>query len=400
MTQPPAVVTQSETRSLEEQQPDQAQESHQPPHLFSPIRFRSITLPNRIVVSPMCQYSCVDGMATEWHLVHLGSRAVGGAGLIFTEASAVTPEGRITPGDLGIWSDAQVAPLKRITDFVHGQGSYAGIQLAHAGRKASMSAPWEKEHVVTPENGGWTNVLAPSAVRFSEAYPQPIAMDAVARSAVTKAFADAARRARSAGFDVVEIHAAHGYLLHEFLSPASNLRMDEYGGSFANRARLLLEVTDAVRAVWPERLPLFVRISASDWMEAGAGWDLDQSVELATLLKARGVDLIDVSSGGNLTAVQIPVGPGYQVGFAQRIRRETGMRTGAVGMITDAAQADQIIRTAQADVVLLAREMLRNPYWPLQAARELKQEVSWPVQYQRAAAGRVPARAAVTPAAE
>jgi 2,4-dienoyl-CoA reductase-like NADH-dependent reductase (Old Yellow Enzyme family) len=353
----------------------------------------------------MCQYSSDDGFASDWHLVHLGSRAVGGAALVMTEASAVTPEGRISPQDLGIYKDAHIEKLKRITSFLHDNGSFAGMQLAHAGRKGSTARPWEKARVVPPDEGGWTDVFAPSALIFAENYPQPIALNRDGMRRIKTAFVEAARRARAAGFDVIELHAAHGYLLHEFLSPISNQRTDEYGGSFANRIRFLIEITDAVRAVWPDELPIFVRISATDWVEdpdisqpdggsAGSelGWTLEQSIELASQLRDRGVDLIDVSSGGNLAAVKIPVGPGYQTSFAERIRREADIATGAVGMITDPVQADHIIRSGQADIVLLAREMLRDPYWALRAARELKQEISWPAQYLRAAEGRAPAR--------
>lgn len=359
-----------------------------PAHLFSPLTLAGITLPNRIAVSPMCQYSCRDGFATDWHLVHLGSRAIGGAGLVFTEAAAVTPEGRISPQDLGLWKDDHIAPLARVVDFLHAHGARAGIQLAHAGRKASMSPPWEPNRVIPPAEGGWTNVLAPSAIPFADDYAQPHTLDLDGIARIKAAFRDAATRAHTAGFDVVEIHAAHGYLLHEFLSPISNQRTDQYGGSFENRARLLLEVVDAVRSVWPAHLPLFVRISATDWAPGGRdpqGWDVDQSVQLARLLKARGVQLLDVSSGGNLASAKIPVGPGYQTSFAERIRRESGLPTGAVGMITDPAQADTILRTGQADIVLLARALLRDPYWPLHAAHALGQNTTWPVQYLRAA---------------
>lgn len=354
-----------------------------PAHLFSPLTLAGITLPNRIAVSPMCQYSCHDGFANDWHLVHLGSRAIGGAALVFTEATAVTPEGRISPQDLGLWKDQHIAPLARVVDFLHAHGARAGIQLAHAGRKASMSPPSEPNRVVPPAEGGWTNVLAPSAIPFANDYAQPHALDLDGIARITSAFRDAATRAHRAGFDIVEIHAAHGYLLHEFLSPISNHRKDQYGGSFENRTRLLLEVVDAVRSVWPAHLPLFVRISATDW--AQEGWDVDQSVQLARLLKDRGIHLLDVSSGGNLASAKIPVGPGYQTAFAERIRRESGLPTGAVGMITDAAQADTILRTGQADIVLLAREFLRDPYWPVHAAHALGQNTTWPVQYLRAA---------------
>lgn len=354
-----------------------------PAHLFSPLPLAGITLSNRIAVSPMCEYSCEDGFATDWHLVHLGSRAVGGAGLILTEATAVTPEGRISPQDLGLWKDEHIAPFARIVEFLHAHGSRAGVQLAHAGRKASMSPPYEPHRVVPPAEGGWTNVLAPSAISFAEDFAHPQALDAAGILRIRHAFRDAAIRAHSAGFDVVEIHSAHGYLLHEFLSPLSNQRTDEYGGSFENRTRLLLEIVDEVRAVWPADLPILVRISATDWTPGG--WDVDESVQLARLLKAHGVHLLDVSSGGNIATAKIPVGPGYQTAFAERIRRESGLATGAVGMITDPAQADHILRTGQADMVLLAREFLRDPYWPLHAAQALHQTTTWPVQYLRAA---------------
>ena|SRR5579871_1222351 len=350
--------------------------------LFDPLPLRSVTFPNRIGVSPMCQYSSRDGFASEWHLVHLGSRAVGGAGVVFTEAAAVLAEGRISPQDLGVWSDDHVAMLRRIARFVRQQGSVAGIQLAHAGRKASTRRPWEGAGLVPPSAGGWSNVVAPSPLRFAEDYQLPRELDPAGIREITRAFARAAERAREAGFQVIEIHAAHGYLLHEFLSPLSNHRQDSYGGSFANRTRMLREVVGAVREVWPERLPLFVRISATDWAEGG--WEIQESVELARQLGPLGVDLIDCSSGGTLPHVQMPVGPGYQTPFSERIRREAGIATGAVGMITAAAQADHILRTGQADLILMAREFLRDPYWPLHAARELGSPTSWPVQYLRA----------------
>jgi 2,4-dienoyl-CoA reductase-like NADH-dependent reductase (Old Yellow Enzyme family) len=352
-------------------------------HLFSPITFRSITLANRIAVSPMCEYSSVDGFANDWHLVHLGSRAVGGAGLVFTEAAAVLPEGRITPNDLGIWKDGHIAMLARIVDFLHGQGAHAAIQLAHAGRKASKGRPWEGEPLLPPSEGGWSNIAAPSSIAFAEGYGKPHELDAAGIAEVKAAFAAATRRALAAGFDIVEIHAAHGYLLHEFLSPLSNHRTDNYGGSFQNRIRLLVETADAIRAEWPDDRPLFVRISATEWTEGG--WDIDQSVALASILKQHGVDLIDTSSGGNVAGATIPTGPGYQVPFAERIRREAGIPTAAVGQITAPAQAAQIIRNGEADLVLLAREMLRDPYWPLHAAEELGAEIAWPPQYLRAA---------------
>ncbi|MGD9726611.1 MAG: NADPH dehydrogenase NamA [Nitrospiraceae bacterium] len=362
-------------------------------HLFEPLTLRAVTFQNRIAVSPMCQYSSENGFANEWHVVHLGSRAVGGAGLVMTEATAVTPEGRISPQDLGIWSDDHIEPLKRITRFVHEHSSVAGIQLAHAGRKASTYRPWEGHGLVPEALGGWSKVVAPSALPFAEGYATPDALTESEIQAVVTAFVEAARRACDAGFCVVEIHAAHGYLLHEFLSPFSNRRQDRYGGSFENRVRLVREVAAAVRGVWPERLPLFVRISATDW-EAG-GWDVEQSVELARQLKPLGVDLIDCSSGGNLPHAKIPVGPGYQTPFAERIRREAGIATGAVGLISMPEQADEIIRKGQADLVLLAREFLRDPYWPLHAARELGHAVHWPAQYLRAAPNGSEARAPV-----
>lgn len=352
------------------------------PQLFDALSIRSLTIPNRVFVSPMCEYSSADGFANDWHLVHLGSRAVGGAGLVLTEATAVVPEGRISPQDLGIWQDAHVEPLARIVRFIHEQGSVAGIQLAHAGRKASTHRPWSGHGAVPVAEGGW-EVVAPSAVGFAANYPMPRALSRDEVAGVTRAFADAARRAREAGFRVAEVHAAHGYLLHEFLSPLSNHRQDDYGGSFENRTRLLREVTAAVRAEWPEGMPVFVRISATDWVDGG--WDVEQSVQVARDLKALGVDLIDCSSGGNVADAKIPVGPGYQVPFAERIRREAGILTGAVGLITDPAQAEGIVSAGQADAVLIARELLRDPYFPLRAARELGQDVSWPAQYLRAA---------------
>ncbi len=353
------------------------------PHLFEPLSLHDIILPNRIAVSPMCEYSCLDGMANDWHLVHLGSRAVGGAGLVLTEAAAVSPEGRISPDDLGIWSNAHIEPLARITRFVRSQGGYAGIQLAHAGRKASTHAPWKGRGRIEITDGGWQPV-APSGLAFSPEYYTPRAMTHDDIRAAVADFVAAARRALEAGFEVIELHAAHGYLAHQFLSPLSNHRSDEYGGSFANRVRFLLELTAAVRDVWPQRLPLFVRLSATDW--ADGGWTLDQSVELAALLKQKGVDLIDCSSGGLVPHAMIPVGPGYQVPFADRIR-QTGIATGAVGMIAAPAQADQIVRNGHADIVLLAREFLRDPYWPVHAAEALGLAAEWPPQYLRAAPG-------------
>ena len=359
------------------------------PHLFDPIAFRALTLRNRIIVSPMCQYSCVDGFANDWHFVHLASRAVGGAALVFTEAAAVTADGRISPHDLGIWDDEQVGAFLRVVRFIKREGAAAGIQLAHAGRKGSTVRPWEGTGAVPPGQGGWTPI-GPTGDRFAPNYPQPRAMTLEDIRAFVSAFRDAARRALLAGFDVVEVHAAHGYLIHEFLSPLSNTRTDQYGGTLDNRMRLCLEVVDAVRTVWPEDRPLFVRISSSDWTPGG--WDIESSVQLARKLRGRGVDLIDCSSGGNVPVAEIPLGPGYQVPFAERIRREAEMPTGAVGLITSPQQADEIIRNGQADCVLLARELLRDPYWPFRAARELGHAMPWPAQYLRAAPRGTPAR--------
>ncbi|WP_035560772.1 NADH:flavin oxidoreductase/NADH oxidase [Hymenobacter sp. IS2118] len=348
--------------------------------LFEPLTLRGITLKNRIVVSPMCQYSSVDGFANDWHLVHLGGRAVGGAGLIISEAAAVSPEGRISPDDLGIWKDEHVPMLQRINAFITAQGSVPGIQLAHAGRKASTYTSWKGAGVVPESDGGWP-VVGPSAVAFADDYAQPTALDTAGIQKVIADFRAAAARSLAAGFQVVELHAAHGYLLHEFLSPLSNHRTDAYGGSFENRIRLLLEVTAATREVWPENLPLLVRISATDWTEGG--WNADESVQLAALLKTRGVDLIDCSTGGNVPKAPIPVGPGYQVEFAERIKAEAGILTGAVGLITTPAEAEAVLANGQADLVLLAREFLREPYFPLLAAHELGAEMPWPVQYER-----------------
>ncbi|WP_073105985.1 NADH:flavin oxidoreductase/NADH oxidase [Hymenobacter daecheongensis] len=350
-------------------------------NLFTPLALRGITLKNRIVVSPMCMYSSHNGFANDWHLVHLGSRAVGGAGLIITEAAAVSPEGRITPDDLGLWQDAHIEGLQRITTFLRAQGAVAGIQLAHAGRKASTYTSWKGEGVVPETAGGWQTV-APSAVPFAANYTTPLALDAAGLQKVVADFRAAAVRALAAGFQVVEIHAAHGYLLHEFLSPLSNQRIDAYGGSFENRSRLLLEVVAATRAVWPAELPLLVRISATDWTEGG--WTDDDSVALARLLKSNGVDLIDCSSGGNVPTAAIPVGPLYQVPLAEKVKQEAQILTGAVGLITTAAEAEAIISRGQADVVLLAREELRDPYFPLRAAQALQADVAWPDQYARA----------------
>ena len=350
--------------------------------LFSPFQLRSVSFPNRIGVSPMCEYSSHDGFAADWHLVHLGARAQGGAGLVILEASAVTPEGRISSADLGIWKDEHIPNLQRIAAFIHSQGARAGIQLAHAGRKGSMSAPFTGERLLQPSEGGWQPV-APSALAFSPTYAVPAALDQPGIDAVVEAFRLAAHRAFKAGFDLVEIHAAHGYLLHQFLSPLANKRADAYGGSFENRTRLALQVVDAVRAAWPAHLPVLVRISATDW--AQGGWNVDESVQLARLFREHGVDLVDCSSGGMVPNAQIPLGPGYQVEFAARIRSEAGIPTAAVGLITDPTQANAIVAQGQADLVLLAREMLRDPYWPLHAAAALGDAVSWPPQYLRAA---------------
>jgi 2,4-dienoyl-CoA reductase-like NADH-dependent reductase (Old Yellow Enzyme family) len=360
-------------------------------HLFEPLQLRQLSLPNRIAVSPMCQYSAKQGLANDWHLVHLGSRAVGGAGLVLIEATAVTAEGRISPEDLGIWSDEQIEPLRRITRFIESQGAFAGIQLAHAGRKASTWAPWLNKHGSVPlAAGGWVP-SGPSAIAFSPEHAVPKALDEAQIGALIQAFADAAERALAAGFKVVEVHAAHGYLLHQFLSPLSNQRRDAYGGSFDNRIRLLLQVTEAVREIWPQELPLFVRVSATDWVQDG--WNPDETVELARRLKALGVDLIDVSSGGTAANAEIPSGPGYQTEFAERVRKEAGIASGTVGMITEAVQAEHILRTGQADLILLARELLRDPYWPLHAAEYLGDRTQpWPAQYLRAAHRDTPMR--------
>jgi 2,4-dienoyl-CoA reductase-like NADH-dependent reductase (Old Yellow Enzyme family) len=350
-------------------------------HLFSTLALRSITLRNRIAVSPMCQYSAEDGRAGDWHLVHLGSRAVGGAGLVIFEATAVEPTGRISRADLGLWEDAQVEPLARIARFVDAQGAVPCLQIAHAGRKAGTEPPWRGGGPVPEASGGWRPV-GPSAIAFADGYPEPRALGEDEIGEVVRAFADAARRALEAGFRALELHMAHGYLVHQFLSPLSNRRHDRYGGTLENRLRLALEVARAVRREWPDRLPLLARISATDWVEGG--WAVEDSVALARQLGSSGVDLVDCSSGGMAPGAPVPAGSGYQTGFAARIRREAGVATGAVGLITAPEQADHIIRTGQADLVLLAREMLRNPYWPLAAASRLGQEGPWPRQYLRA----------------
>lgn len=348
-------------------------------HLFSPLHIRNVTLRNRIAMSPMCQYSSKDGFAGDWHMVHYGTRASGGAGLIIVEATAVWPEGRITPGDLGLWSDDHIPALSRITGFIHSQGAVAGIQLAHAGRKASCALPWEGGKQLDFRNGGWETV-APSAIPFSPGERAPGTADKVCIERFISGFRDAAARALKAGFRVAEIHSAHGYLLQEFLSPLSNKRADEYGGSFENRTRLLLEVTKAIRTVWPDDYPLFVRISSTEW--TNGGWTPEESVRLAPLLHQAGADLIDCSSGGNIHDAKIPTGPGYQAVFAEMVRK-SGIMTGAVGMITEAIQAEEILSAGRADLVLLGRELLRNPYFPLYAARELGEETTWPKQYLR-----------------
>jgi 2,4-dienoyl-CoA reductase-like NADH-dependent reductase (Old Yellow Enzyme family) len=349
--------------------------------LFSPLTIRGVTLRNRIVMSPMCQYSAEEGLANDWHLVHLGSRAVGGAALICVEATAVTRDGRISPADLGIWSDGHIDSLARIARFVEAQGAVPGIQLAHAGRKASTEPPWKGGGPIPPEKGGWT-VAGASPVPFREGSPVPVPLDEAGIDGIVDAFEAAARRALAAGFRVIEIHAAHGYLLHEFLSPLSNQRTDPYGGSLENRMRFVLRVAERLRGVLPDGMPLFVRISATDWAEGG--WDVEPSIELARRLKEAGVDLIDVSSGGTLPRASVPVGPGYQVPFARRIRHEAGIPTGAVGLITEPKQAEEVLRSGDADLIFLARALLREPYWAQKAQRELGEEALLPVQYERA----------------
>ena len=348
--------------------------------LFSSLTIGGLTLKNRIVMSPMCQYSATDGFAGDWHMVHYGTRASGGAGLIIMEATAVSPEGRITPGDLGLWNDDHIQGLKKIVSFIHGQGSVAGIQLAHAGRKASCAVPVLGGRQLDEKHGGWQTV-APSAIPFMDGDRTPEALNKEGIGQVISGFRNAAVRAREAGFMVAEIHSAHGYLLQEFLSPLSNRRSDEYGGSFDNRIRLLEKVVEAVRSVWPEGNPLFVRISSTEWTEGG--WEAEDSVKLASILKEKGVDLIDCSSGGNVYNAVIPFSPGFQVPFSEAVRK-TGIMTGTVGMITTAGQAESILLEEKADLILMGRELLRNPYFPLHAARELGDDISWPVQYLRA----------------
>ncbi|NHC14488.1 NADH:flavin oxidoreductase/NADH oxidase [Motilibacter deserti] len=348
--------------------------------LFSPLTLRGTTLRNRAWVAPMCQYSAVDGMPNDWHLVHLGGLARGGAGLVISEATAVTPEGRISPADTGIWNDEQAAAWQRVNAFVREQGAVPGIQLAHAGRKASTQRPWEGRGYVEPADGGWQTV-GPSPLAFGD-WPAPRELSREDIADVVRAFAEAARRADAAGFEVAELHAAHGYLLHQFLSPLSNQRTDEYGGSLENRSRIVVEAADAVRAVWPESRPLLVRLSATDWAEGG--WTVEETVQLSKELAAHGVDLVDVSSGGLAPHQRIEVGPGYQVPFARAVREGSGLPTAAVGLITEPAQAEAVLAEGAADAVLLARAVLRDPHWPLRAAAELGDEVAWPVQYERA----------------
>lgn len=350
-------------------------------NLFEPLTLREVTFANRAWTAPMCQYSAVDGQPQDWHLVHLGSLAAGGAGLVMTEATAVTPQGRISPVDTGIWGDGHIPAWRRITDFIRSQQTVPGMQLAHAGRKASTAPPWEGGRYVDEDHGGWRDTSAPSPLGFAE-LPVPNALSRAEIADIVTAFAQAAQRAIEAGFDVLELHAAHGYLLHSFLSPLSNQRADDYGGGFDNRVRMLLETTEAVRGVWPESKPLFVRVSATDWAEGG--WDGDQTVELARRLRARGIDLLDCSSGGAVPGVHIPTEPGYQVQFAARVRREAALPAAAVGLITDPRQAEAIIAGGDADAVMLARAFLRDPHWPQRAAHVLGAKVRWPSQYQRA----------------
>lgn len=349
--------------------------------LFEPITIRNITLKNRLVVSPMCQYSSIDGFANDWHLVHLGSRAIGGSGLVFTEATAVSPAGRITSDDLGIWKDEHIDFLKRITGFIKSNGSVPGIQLAHAGRKASHLSPWKGRRPIKEDEGGW-ETLAPSAIAFKEGEPIPKQMTKEEVVQFIKEFRSATERAVEAGFEVFEIHAAHGYLINEFLSPVSNHRDDEYGGSFENRIRILLEIVKEMREVITEKYLLFVRISATDWVKDG--WDENDSVKLARILKENGVDVIDCSTGGNSHEQKIPVAPLYQVPFSEKIKRESGILTGTVGIITTAQEAEQILTEQKADLIIMARQLLREPYFPLHAARELGVDLSWPDQYDRA----------------
>ena len=349
--------------------------------LFSPLKIKSLELRNRLVVSPMCQYSSVDGFANDWHLVHLGSKAVGGAAIVFTEATAVSPEGRISPSDLGIWKDEHIDFLKRITSFIGAQGAIPAMQLAHAGRKASTQTPWNGNGPIEPKDGGWKPV-APSAEAFKQGDLIPAELSITEIKSIVNKFKEAAQRAHAAGFEIIELHGAHGYLINEFLSPVSNKRNDEYGGTFENRIRFLLEIIEAVHQVWPAELPVFVRISSTDWAENG--WTEGDSIALANILKTKSIDLMDCSSGGNAAGVKIPVGPLYQLSFATHIKRECGILTGAVGMITTSAEAESIIASGEADLIFMAREFLRDPQFPLRAALELNAEITWPKQYERA----------------
>lgn len=349
--------------------------------LFSPLSIKSVTIKNRIAISPMCQYSATDGFPNDWHLVHLGSRAVGGAGLIITEACAVVPEGRITSHDIGIWKDEHIENHKRLTQFIEGQGSVPAIQLAHAGRKASCDTPWMGGHYLDMDKGGW-KIVGPSELPFKKDAPTPYSLSKDEINTVIEAFKLAAARSLLAGYKIIEIHAAHGYLIHQFLSPLSNHRTDEYGGSFENRTRILIQIVKAINQVWPKELPIFVRISATDWTTGG--WDLEASIQLVNILKEIGVDLIDTSTAGNIVDATIPVAPGYQVPFAMEIKKQTGILTGAVGLITEGAQAETILNNKEADLILIGRSALRNPYFPMQAAKELNENLKWPLQYERA----------------
>ncbi len=349
--------------------------------LFSPLSIKSVTIKNRIAISPMCQYSAIDGSPNDWHLVHLGSRAVGGAGLIITEACAVVPEGRITSHDIGIWKDEHIENHKRLTQFIEGQGSVPAIQLAHAGRKASCDTPWMGGHYLDMDKGGW-KIVGPSELPFKKDAPTPYSLSKDEINTVIEAFKLAAARSLLAGYKIIEIHAAHGYLIHQFLSPLSNHRTDEYGGSFENRTRILIQIVKAINQVWPKELPIFVRISATDWTTGG--WDLEASIQLVNILKEIGVDLIDTSTAGNIVDATIPVAPGYQVPFAMEIKKQTGILTGAVGLITEGAQAETILNNKEADLILIGRSALRNPYFPMQAAKELNENLKWPLQYERA----------------
>ncbi len=349
--------------------------------LFTPLKIKDITFKNRIAISPMCMYTANDGYANDFHLAHLGARAIGGAGLIIQEATGVSPEGRITPGDLGIWDDAHISKLREIVAFIESFGSVPGIQIAHAGRKAGCAKPWHGGHQLKPEDGGW-QTFSSSHLPFNEGEQAPVALDLAGIRKVVADFGRAARRAKDAGYKVLEIHAAHGYLIHQFLSPLCNNRSDAYGGSFENRIRLILEIVDEIKARWPDHLPLFTRLSATDYIEGG--WDVDQTVKLASILKNKGVDLLDSSSGGMVPYAKIPFGPGYQVHFADRIRKEARIMTGAVGMITEAQQAEEILQKEQADIILLGRQSLRDPHFPLHAAKTLGADANWPNQYLRA----------------